>query len=248
MRDLQPTQPYIQGELSAIAEQLEHERLLIGGSTLQDLLREMWTIHGNRKRVLISIGLTICQQMTGTNAVNLYAPQILKSLSINGTATNLFATSIYGIVKMTTCAAFLLFAADSLDRRRSLLWTSIAQDTAMFYIGLYVRINPPATGHAVPPAGYVAPVCVFLLAGFFQFGWGPVCWIYVSEIPTARLRSLNVAIAAATQWLFHFVVARATPNMLATVGKGGYGYVVFLDLWLFLLLHVHLRLVLDTRN
>ena len=28
---------------------------------------------------------------------------------------------------------------------------------------------------------------------------------------------------AATQWLFNFVVARATPNMLATLGKGGYG-------------------------
>jgi hypothetical protein len=52
-----------------------------------------------------------------------------------------------------------------------------------------------------------------------------VCWIYVSEIPTARLRSLNVAMAAATQWLFNFVVARATPNMLVTVGAHGYGYV-----------------------
>jgi hypothetical protein len=121
VRNLPPTQPYIQGQLSAIAEQLEHERLLIGGSTLQDLLREMWTIPGNRKRVLISIGLMICQQMTGTNAINLYAPQILKSPSIKGTATSLFATSIYGIVKMTACAAFLLFAADSLGRRRSLL-------------------------------------------------------------------------------------------------------------------------------
>jgi Sugar (and other) transporter len=82
----------------------------------------------------------------------------------------------------------------------------------------------------------VALVCVFLLAGFFQFGWGPVCWIYVSGIPTARLRSLNVAITAATQWLFHFVVARATPNMFATVGKGGYGYVVLSPLPLLLLL------------
>ena len=226
MRNLPPTQPYIQGELSTIAEQLEHERLLIGGSTLQDLLREMWTIPGNRKRVLISIGFMICQQMAGTNAINPYAPQILKSPSIKVTATNLFATGIYGIVKMTTCAAFLLFAADSLHRRRSLLWTLIALGTAMFYIGPYVRIGPPATGHAVPPAGYVALVRVLLLAGFFQFGWGPVCWIYVSEIPTARLRSSNVAIAAATRWPFNFVVARAMPNMLGTVGKGGYGYVV----------------------
>lgn len=57
----------------------------------------------------------------------------------------------------------------------------------------------------------------------FQFGWGPACWIYASEIPTARLRSLNVSLAAATQWLFNFVVARAVPTMLVTVGANGYG-------------------------
>jgi hypothetical protein len=50
-----------------------------------------------------------------------------------------------------------------------------------------------------------------------------VCWIYVSEIPTARLRGLNVSLAAATQWLFNLVIARAVPNMLATMGEGGYG-------------------------
>ena len=50
-----------------------------------------------------------------------------------------------------------------------------------------------------------------------------VCWIYVSEIPTARLRGLNVSLAAATQWLFNLVIARAVPNMLVTMGKGGYG-------------------------
>ena len=50
-----------------------------------------------------------------------------------------------------------------------------------------------------------------------------VCWIYVAEIPTARLRGLNVSLAAATQWLFNLVIARAVPNMLATMGEGGYG-------------------------
>lgn len=46
------------------------------------------------------------------------------------------------------------------------------------------------------------------------------------------------------QWLFDFVVARATPNMLCHGWQGRLW--VFFDLWLFLLLHVHLHLVLDT--
>lgn len=185
----------------------------------------MWTIPGNRKRAIITIILMICQQMTGTNAINYYAPQIFQNLGVVGNATNLFATGVYGIVKTVACGVFLVFVADSLGRRRSLLWTSVAQALAMLYIGLYVRIAPPEEGKPVPAAGYVALVCIFLFAAAFQFGWGPVCWIYVSEIPTARLRSLNVAFGAATQWLFNFVVARAVPSMLVTMGSNGYGFV-----------------------
>ncbi|PKX95683.1 sugar porter family MFS transporter [Aspergillus novofumigatus IBT 16806] len=193
-----------QREFQDIVAQLEHERQLIGGSGPWDLMREMWTIPGNRKRALISIFLMICQQMTGTNAINYYAPQIFKNLGVTGNATGLFATGVYGIVKVVGCAVFLVFVADSLGRRRSLLWTSIAQGLTMLYIGLYVRISPPKTGEPVIPAGYVA------------------------LIPTARLRGLNVSFAAATQWLFNFVVARAVPNMLATVGANGYGtYIIF---------------------
>ncbi len=40
----------------------EHERNLIGDATFWGLQKEMWTIPGNRKRVLISITLMICQQ------------------------------------------------------------------------------------------------------------------------------------------------------------------------------------------
>ena len=245
-RNLPLEHEYIQMELTEMSDQLENERRLIGGASFMDLQREMWTIPGNRNRALLSIGLMVCQQMTGTNAINYYAPLIFSGLGVTGITNGLFATGIYGIVKMVTCAAFLLFAADSLGRRKSLLWTSIAQGLAMFIIGIYVRVYPPensADGKVhIPPFGYVALVCIFLFAGFFQWGWGPVCWIYVSEIPTARLRGLNVALAAATQWVFNFVVAKSVPIMLKKVGNKGYGtyfifgsfsFAMFIFVWFF---------------
>ena len=154
--------------------------------------------------------------MLGTNAINNYAPQIFRNLGIEGHSTGLFATGIYGVVKCVTCSIFLLFLADSFGRRRSLLLSSVGQTCCMFIIGFYVRFDPPLKGEDVPPVGYFALVCIFLFAAFFQFGWGPACWILVSEIPTNRLRGLNVSIAAATQWLFNFVVSRAVPNMLVS--------------------------------
>ncbi|KAI1497017.1 general substrate transporter [Biscogniauxia marginata] len=228
IRNLPPDHPYLQDEFQEIADQLDYERRLMGDANFWTLQKEMWTVKTNRRRAILSIFLMIWQQMTGTNAINVYAPTIFQNLGISGTANSLFSTGVYGIVKVVACAAFLLFMADSLGRRRSLLVSSVGQSLCMFYIGLYVRIAPPQQGEAVPPAGYVALVCIFVFAAFFQFGWGPACWILVSEIPTARLRPLNVALGAATQWLFNFVVAKAVPTMLATCGEGGYGtYLIF---------------------
>ncbi|MCJ1289880.1 hypothetical protein MMC34_001413 [Xylographa carneopallida] len=228
VRSLPVEHPYVQTELHEMQAQLEEERALIGGNSWWDIQREMWTISGNRKRALISIFLMVCQQMTGTNAINYYAPTIFTDLGVTGNANSLFATGVYGICKVVGCALFLLFLADSLGRKKSLLGSAIAMGLCMFYLGFYVRFDPPKLGSAVPSAGYIALVAVYLFAVFFQFGWGPVCWIYVSEIPTARLRGLNVSLAAATQWLFNFVVARATPVMLTTVGDAGYGtYFIF---------------------
>lgn len=34
---------------------------------------------------------------------------------------------------------------------------------------------------------------------------------------------IQETLAAATQWLFNLVIARSVPNMLVTMGAGGYG-------------------------
>ena len=70
VRKLPVTHPYVQAELQEMQVQLDEERAKVGGSGFWSQQREMWTIPGNRKRAIISITLMICQQMTGTNAIN----------------------------------------------------------------------------------------------------------------------------------------------------------------------------------
>ncbi|KAJ4249761.1 hypothetical protein NW762_012102 [Fusarium torreyae] len=202
----QTSSEYVQTEINEMAEQLEIERRLTGDASAFTLVKEMFLVPGNRKRTFITVALMICQQMTGVNAV-----------------TSLFATGVYGVVKVVGCALFLVFAADSLSRRRSLLWTRAAQAVVMFIIGIYGRVEPPVPGQSISPFGYIAIACIYLWAAFYQFGCGPCCWILVSEIPTARLRAMNVALGAATQWLFNFVIARTVLTMQGTMGQAGYG-------------------------
>jgi len=161
-------------------------------------------------------------------------------MGMSGRSAQLFATGIYGCVKTLTCACFLLFAADSLGRRTSLLWTSIGQFLALFVVGFYLRQYPPSQVTSLPPVGYFAMVCIFLWVSFFQFGWGPCCWIYVSEIPSARLRATNVAAGAATQWFFNFLVARVFLNQLNTLGYGvfllygSFCFLMFFFVWFYI--------------
>ena len=41
-----------------------------------------------------------------------------------------------------------------------------------------------------------------------------LAWVYVSEIPTNRLRAYNVALASLTHWVHNLVVSKTTPVML----------------------------------
>lgn len=47
VRNLPESHPYVTSELGEIREQLEFEQRLVGGSSIMDLQREMWTIRGS---------------------------------------------------------------------------------------------------------------------------------------------------------------------------------------------------------
>lgn len=79
----------------------------------------------------------------------------------------------------------------------------------------YVRFGPnPGSNTTPPPAGIAALAMVYLFALAFNAGWGPVAWVYVSEIPSNRLRAYNVALASFTHWVMNLVVSKTTPVML----------------------------------
>jgi hypothetical protein len=94
----------------------------------------------------------ICQQITGTNAINSYASQIFKNVGIVGNKTGLFATGIYRVVKLVAVSCFLfslqtlLGVAGHYSRRR-------LHREYVCSISGSISIAPPLAGAAVPDAG-----------------------------------------------------------------------------------------------
>lgn len=55
---------------------------------------------------------------------------------------------------------------------------------------------------------------VYLIALVYSLGVGPLCWVYASEIHSNATRHYGLALASATQWLFNFAQAQASPYMI----------------------------------
>jgi hypothetical protein len=50
-----------------------------------------------------------------------YAPQIFQTIGLSASSSSLFATGIYGTVKVVTTGIFLVIGIDFLGRRKSLV-------------------------------------------------------------------------------------------------------------------------------
>ncbi|KAM3416563.1 hypothetical protein BST61_g8153 [Cercospora zeina] len=159
------------------------------------------------------------QSPLSNNSINYYSPQIFKSAGLVGQSAGLFATGIYGVVKVVFTSLALMLAVESLGRKWCLIMGALGQAFAMFYIGINQAVNPPS-GQGLDGHSIFAIVCVYLFVVFYSFGWGAVPFVLSAECAPNQTRSLVMSAALMTQWLFNFVIAKLTPIMLAKITYG----------------------------
>jgi sugar porter (SP) family MFS transporter len=168
----------------------------------------------------MAVVLMFWQQWTGTNSINYYSPQIFASIGLQGQQAGLFATGIYGVVKVVITALGLMFATEQFGRKYSLMVGAAGQAFAMFYIGIQSAVAPSVAGQGLTGSGIFAIICVYLFVVFYSFGWGPIPFVLSAECSPNHVRSLTMALALMTQWLFNFVIARTVPVMLSNITYG----------------------------
>jgi xanthosine utilization system XapX-like protein len=77
------------------------------------------------------------------------------------------------------------------------------------------------------PGNYAIVVFPYLFYLFFNVSWGVGSWTYAAEIWPLRYRAKGNAISTASLWIGTYVVAQATPPIVAAIGWGLYvGYAV----------------------
>lgn len=109
-----------------------------------------------------------------------------------------------------------------MGRKLSLAISALGMGTLFFIIGAILKTHPPPTplpaGADPPEASKAMAAMLYIYVAFYSMGWGPLPWVYVSDIFPTRTRHYGVALGSASQWLWNFVVSRVTPNIIANLG------------------------------
>ncbi|ESZ95807.1 quinate permease [Sclerotinia borealis F-4128] len=201
-------------EIAEIRASIEEELAQTEGLTWKECFQP-----ANRFRFITAFCLMFWQQFSGTNSIGYYAPQIFETVGISAANTALFATGIYGTVKVVTTAIFLITGIDTLGRRKSLIFGAAWMMSMMFILASVLVTHPPDTKSTiVSPASIAMVVIIYFFVIGYSASWGPIPWVYVSEIFPTRLRSYGVGLAASTQWLCNFSITEITPIAVSNIG------------------------------
>lgn len=202
-------------ELAEIEAAVREEREARAGLGL----REAFLAPGNRIRFIIAFVIFLFQQFSGQNSVNYYAPTIFESIGYNKTSTSLLASGVYGIVKLVATTLFVLFMVDRFGRKWTLFTSSFGMGVLFYIIGALLKTYPPNPKAANPaPASKAMAGLLYIYVCFYSCGWGPIPWIYCSDIFPNRTRHYGMALASASQWLFNFTLSKITPTMVTALG------------------------------
>lgn len=113
----------------------------------------------NRSRLLLGCGLQAWQQMTGTNVINYFSPMVFKSIGLSSGEAELFATGIYGILKMIVVLVGFSSLIDRFGRRPLLVGGGVGMGLCMYAFAICVSSTPSepsANGVLTITAGLVS--------------------------------------------------------------------------------------------
>jgi SP family sugar:H+ symporter-like MFS transporter len=99
----------------------------------------------NRKRLFLGCALQTLQQLTGTNVINYFSPIVFRSIGLSSSEAELFATGVYGILKMIVVLVGFSSLIDRFGRRPLLIGGGVAMGCCMYAVSICVSkaVKPP---------------------------------------------------------------------------------------------------------
>jgi MFS family permease len=195
----------------------------------------MFTVPQWRKRVMHATLIQVFTQLTGINVIGYYQtlmytnlgmhtcplPNLsqlhqLTRLSIGITGNrNLLVTGIYNCVGPLANLIFITTMLDRVGRRRPLLFGAVGITIALLLEAIVNSQNEDASREGLSIAGVAF---IFAVSVIFSCSFGPISWVYASEIMPMQVRARGSAFATGIgNWLVSTFFAQVSPIALGKI-------------------------------
>lgn len=166
------------------------------------------------KPFMFALALMFFQQFSGINAVLFYQSDIFKKASPNSDALQSTIWVCLAQVIATVAGSVLV---DKLGRRALLLMSGAGHAISLIVFGFYSHISISDKSFQTDYA-WVALVSLIVFISSFSIGYGPIPWMMIPELSSARVRSLVASLATAFNWTCVYIVTAFVKPLINTVG------------------------------
>ncbi|KUL89392.1 hypothetical protein ZTR_04400 [Talaromyces verruculosus] len=201
---------WIQREFTEIKATIDAEREITAPGWMVMFRVPQW-----RKRLLLGTAVQVFTQMTGINVINYYQNIMYKALGITGNNATL-VSGIYNVVGPLANLIFIVFFLDRVGRRRPLIFGASAITVALICEAALNSQNLDGSKRAYSIAGVFFLFCVTVI---FSMSFGPVSWVYMSEIMPMQIRGKGNAFATGIgNWCVSTLWSQVSPIALGELG------------------------------
>lgn len=160
------------------------------------------------KVVLIGTLIAAFQQITGINAVIMFAPDMFKAAGIESSNALANATLVGFVNFLMTIVA--LWLVDSKGRKTLLLWGAAGMIISLAYL-TYEFSQPQQSSLRVL-------IALLVYISFFAASFAPVMWVIISEIYPNNIKGIAMSFSTAVSWLCTFLTVQFTPIISGSIG------------------------------
>ncbi|KAK7006233.1 putative MFS sugar transporter [Favolaschia claudopus] len=203
---------FVELEFAEMKEQIRYEQ-----QNYSTKISDLWSTKPMLRRTLTGMAIQICTQFTGINVSSYFQPTLYAALGLSGSRI-LMITGINGALGAVTTIIFIAFILDRVGRKPPLVVGAIGMAISL---AVEAAINAKWGGadshnHAAQTAG-VAFIIIFS-ALFFSTSFGPVSWVYQSEIFPMRVRAIGTAVCTCANWASNVLISQVSPIGMARLG------------------------------
>ena len=232
LRRLPEQSPEVQAEMHDMKLACDAERK-VGSAGWRELLRP-----GITNRLIVIVILQFFQQWTGINAIMYYSSSLFQGMGLSKDTASTVAVVVQNLFNVfgTLPGAYLVERA---GRKKLLFVGGIGIATTMWLLVLFgnlfehlpgvhgvklEEINFAALPTSARAYSVLSVIMVYGFILFFAATWGPVVWVYQSEIFPLRIRGKGAGVATMSNWINNAIIATVWPYAQAL---GANQYIVF---------------------